>query len=81
MPELAAGQSRALVTRWFKQVGDRVRAGEVLLEVETEKVNSELEAPADGVVTEILAQEGDEVEVGAVIARFAAAAAPGPDRA
>jgi 2-oxoglutarate dehydrogenase E2 component (dihydrolipoamide succinyltransferase) len=58
------------ITRWLKAVGDRVQAGEVVCEVETEKVNAEVEAPATGTLQAILADPGDVVDVGTPIARI-----------
>src|SRR3989442_898109 len=49
------------VLRWLKQKGDRVKAGEPLLEVETDKVNVEIEAPDSGLLSEVLAKEGEVV--------------------
>src|SRR5262249_28274606 len=65
--------------RWFKQVGESVAVDEPLFEVSTDKVDSEVPAPAAGVVSEILVAEGDTVEVGArlaVISDSADGAAP-----
>lgn len=59
------------IARWLKAEGDRVTAGEVVVEVEAEKVTNELEAPVAGVLERILAVEGDEIRVGATIAVFA----------
>ena len=56
------------ITRWLKQEGDQVSAGEVIAEVEVEKVNMEITAPASGTLSTILAVQGDEVKVGAPIA-------------
>ena len=72
LPRLADTLVEGTVSRWLKQPGERVRKGEPLVEVETDKVNSELEAPADGVLSEVLAAEGETVPVGRVIARIAA---------
>lgn len=58
------------IARWLKAEGDRVTAGEVVVEVEAEKVTNELEAPVAGVLERILAVEGDEIRVGATIAVF-----------
>lgn len=81
LPKLAETLVEGTISRWLKRAGDRVTRGEPLLEVETDKVNSELESPATGVITEILAAEGETVAVGAVIARIGedgdAAASPG----
>jgi 2-oxoglutarate dehydrogenase E2 component (dihydrolipoamide succinyltransferase) len=70
LPRLAEDQVEGIVTRWLKQKGDRVEAGEPLVEVETDKVNSELEAPISGVLSEVLASTGETVPVGHVIARI-----------
>jgi pyruvate/2-oxoglutarate dehydrogenase complex dihydrolipoamide acyltransferase (E2) component len=56
------------VLRWLKRVGDRVENGEPLLEVETDKVNVQIEAPAAGVLKEIKAAEGDFAKCSAVVA-------------
>lgn len=72
LPRLADTLVEGTVARWLKRPGDPVRRGEPLVEIETDKVNSELEAPADGVLAEVLAAEGETVPVGTVIARMAA---------
>ena len=56
------------VLRWIKNQGDKVRKGEALLEVETDKVNVEIEAPDNGELLEISAREGDLIKFGAVVA-------------
>ena len=56
------------VLRWIKNQGDKVRKGEALLEVETDKVNVEIEAPDNGELLEISALEGDFIKFGAVVA-------------
>jgi pyruvate/2-oxoglutarate dehydrogenase complex dihydrolipoamide acyltransferase (E2) component len=56
------------VLRWIKNQGDKVRKGEALLEVETDKVNVEIEAPDNGELLEINAREGDFIKFGAVVA-------------
>jgi len=58
----------AKILKWLKSVGDPVEAGEILLEIETDKVNYGIESPASGVVKAILANAGDEVPVGEIIA-------------
>ena len=68
---LAGGDAaQAVVTAWFKNEGDTVAAGEVLLEVEAEKSASEIESAHDGVLSRIVAVVGDEVEIGDAIAEF-----------
>lgn len=56
------------ILRWIKSPGETVRKGEALLEVETDKVNVEVEAPDDGKLSSISANEGDFVKFGAVVA-------------
>lgn len=68
-PRLADTLVEGTVTRWLKRPGETVRRGEPLVEVETDKVNTELEAPADGVL-EIVAAEGETVPVGGLLARI-----------
>ena len=62
----------ATVTRWLKHEGDAVAAGEVLLEVESDKATQEVVAPVSGVLEEIVAPAGDEIRVGEVMATIAA---------
>ena len=69
LPKLADTLVEGTVTRWLRQDGDQVREGEPLVEIETDKVNSELEAPAAGRLT-IVAKAGQTVAVGEVIARI-----------
>src|SRR4051812_18754934 len=77
MPQLGETVTEGTITRWFKQVGDSVAEDEVLFEVSTDKVDSELPSPAWGTLTEILVQEGDTVDAGTVLARVGdAGAAP-----
>ena len=70
LPKLADTLVEGTVARWLKKPGEAVAKGELLVEVETDKVNSELESPVDGVVTEIVVQEGETAPVGAVLARI-----------
>src|SRR5437762_1971362 len=69
MPQMGVSVSEGTVTRWAKQVGDTVEADETLLEISTDKVDTEVPSPASGVVSEILVQEGETVEVGTLLAR------------
>src|SRR5258705_1026221 len=78
MPQLGETVTEGTITRWFKQVGDAVAADEVLFEVSTDKVDSEVPSPASGVLTEILVPEGQTVEVGAILARVGDGAAGAP---
>jgi pyruvate dehydrogenase E2 component (dihydrolipoamide acetyltransferase) len=67
LPALGESVTEGTVTRWLKQVGDNVEADEPLLEVSTDKVDTEIPSPAAGVLLEITAQEDETVEVGAVL--------------
>src|SRR2546426_12771314 len=71
LPKLADTVVEGTVTRWLRPPGEVVRKGEPLVEIETDKVSSELEAPADGVLAEVLVAEGETVPVGEVLARIA----------
>ncbi len=68
MPQLGETVTEGTITRWFKQVGDKVAADEALFEVSTDKVDSEVPAPAAGYLAEIRVVEGDTVDVGATLA-------------
>jgi pyruvate dehydrogenase E2 component (dihydrolipoamide acetyltransferase) len=68
LPALGESVTEGTVSRWLKQVGDTVEADEPLLEISTDKVDTEIPSPAAGVVLEIKAQEDETVEVGAVLA-------------
>lgn len=63
MPELGESVHEGTVSRWLKKVGEFVKEDEPIVEIMTDKVNTELGAPASGVLTEILIQEGEQVEV------------------
>ena len=67
VPTLGESVSEATVGKWFKKVGDAVKADEVLLELETDKVTVEVPAPAAGTLTEIAAKEGETVGLGALL--------------
>lgn len=68
MPALGMAQETGRLLRWIKSEGDVVSKGEALMEIETDKVTVEIEAPADGVLAGITAAEGDDVLVGRAIA-------------
>lgn len=79
LPQLGAGVDQATVTRWLKSVGDSVAADEPLVEVATDKVDTEIACPHAGTITEILALEDDVVPIGgalAVVTRVEPAPAP-----
>ena len=68
LPQLGETVTEGTITRWFKQIGDSVAEDEVLFEVSTDKVDSEVPSPVAGVLTEIRVPEGETVDVGVVIA-------------
>ena len=70
MPKLSSQMQAGVLVRQCKEVGQPVKAGEVLFEVESDKVVSEIEAPADGVLKAIFFEEGDTVAVGAALAEL-----------
>ncbi len=70
MPKLGETVTEGVVSQWLKQVGDTVAFDDPLFEVSTDKVDSEVPSPYDGVLLEILVNEGDTVPVGTAIARI-----------
>jgi pyruvate dehydrogenase E2 component (dihydrolipoyllysine-residue acetyltransferase) len=70
MPQMGESITEGTVVKWLKKVGETVQRDEPLLEISTDKVDAEIPAPAAGVVTEILAKEGDTVAVNSVLARL-----------
>src|SRR5881296_2654467 len=79
MPQMGVSVSEGTITKWLKQEGEQVEADETLLEISTDKVDTEVPSPASGTVSEILVQEGETVNVGTLLARIGgegAAAAP-----
>src|SRR5205809_7265200 len=82
MPQMGVSVSEGTITKWLKAQGDQVEADEPLLEISTDKVDTEVPSPGSGVLTEILVQEGQTVEVGtklAVIGGDGAGAASGTE--
>jgi 2-oxoglutarate dehydrogenase E2 component (dihydrolipoamide succinyltransferase) len=71
VPTLGESVTEATVGKWFKKAGDAVKADEALAELETDKVTLEVNAPAAGVISEIIVKEGETVAVGAVIGSIA----------
>src|SRR6185436_16842342 len=82
VPTLGESVTEATIGRWFKKAGEAVKVDEPLVELETDKVTIEVPAPSGGVLSEIVAKEGDTVAVGALLGQLtggaagAAAAAP-----
>ena len=78
MPQMGVSVSEGTVTRWLKQPGEAVTLDEPLLEISTDKVDTDVPSPGEGVLAEIRVQEGETVEVGTLLAVIApAGAAPG----
>lgn len=75
MPMLGEGMHEGTIGKWLKQPGEQVEKYEPLVEIITDKVNTEIPSPADGVLTNILVEEGLTVEVGAVLAEMQEAGA------
>ena len=78
LPSLGESITEGTVTRWLVSLGEEVAVDQPLLEVSTDKVDTEVPSPIAGVLQEILAQEDDTVEVGGVLARVGSGAAPAP---
>ena len=71
VPTLGESVTEATVGKWFKKAGDAVKADEALAELETDKVTLEVNAPAAGVISEIVVKEGETVGVGAILGSIA----------
>ena len=74
MPQMGVSVSEGTITRWLKREGEHVEADEPLLEISTDKVDTEVPSPASGTVTRILVQEGETVEVGTKLGQIGGAA-------
>src|ERR1700682_844183 len=72
MPQLGETVTEGTVTKWMKHVGDAIAEDEVLFEVSTDKVDSEVPSPSAGYLAEILVQEGETVDVGTKLAVISA---------
>jgi 2-oxoglutarate dehydrogenase complex dihydrolipoamide succinyltransferase (E2) component len=70
MPKMGESVNEGTVIKWYKQVGDKVKLDETIFEISTDKVDTEIPSPADGVLTEIIVKEQETVEAGAVVARI-----------
>jgi 2-oxoglutarate dehydrogenase E2 component (dihydrolipoamide succinyltransferase) len=71
MPQMGVSVSEGTITKWLKSEGEPIARDEALLEISTDKVDTEIPSPADGVVAKILVQEGETVEVGTPLAVIA----------
>jgi pyruvate dehydrogenase E2 component (dihydrolipoamide acetyltransferase) len=79
MPKMGDAMSEGKVVRWYKKEGEAVKRGEPVLEIETDKVNLDLEAEADGTLGPLVAEEGQMVPVGGVLATILAAGEKAPE--
>jgi pyruvate dehydrogenase E2 component (dihydrolipoamide acetyltransferase) len=73
MPQMGVSVSEGTITRWLKQEGEQVEADEALLEISTDKVDTEVPSPASGTLTQILVQEGETVDVGTKLGQIGGA--------
>src|SRR5579871_3669878 len=80
MPQMGESIVEGTLTKWLKKAGETVAMDEPLFEISTDKVDTEIPSPAAGVLSEVLVQEGQTVQVNAIVARIAAegAAAAAP---
>jgi 2-oxoglutarate dehydrogenase E2 component (dihydrolipoamide succinyltransferase) len=76
MPQMGVSVSEGTVTKWLKSEGEQVEADEPLLEISTDKVDTEVPSPASGTLTQIVVQEGETVEVGTKLAQIGGASQP-----
>jgi len=86
MPQMGESIVEGTLTKWLKKKGDKVERDEPLFEISTDKVDTEIQSPTSGVLSEILVQEGATVAINSVVARIgegngAGAAAPEPKEA
>src|SRR5271167_490406 len=70
MPQMGESVAEGTITRWLKKPGDRIARDEAILEISTDKVDTEVPAPAPGVLARLLAAEGDTLPVGAPLAEI-----------
>src|SRR6516165_3094053 len=78
MPQMGVSVSEGTITPWLKQEGEQVEADEPLLEISTDKVDTEVPSPASGTVTQILVQEGETVDVGTKLGQIGGSPAETP---
>ena len=74
MPQMGVSVSEGTITRWLKQEGEQIEADEPLLEISTDKVDTEVPSPASGTLTQILVQEGETVDVGTKLGQIGGSA-------
>jgi pyruvate/2-oxoglutarate dehydrogenase complex dihydrolipoamide acyltransferase (E2) component len=81
MPQMGVSVAEGTVVEWKKQVGDWVQADEIIASISTDKIDTDVEAPATGRVQEVIVEVGTTVDVGTVLARIATDAKPGEPHA
>src|SRR5207249_1961502 len=79
MPQMGVSVAEGTITKWLKQEGEQVEADEPLLEISTDKVDTEVPSPGSGTLTQILVQEGETVEVGTKLATIGGDGASGSE--
>jgi 2-oxoglutarate dehydrogenase E2 component (dihydrolipoamide succinyltransferase) len=77
MPQMGESVVEGTIVKWLKHKGDAVEKEEIILEISTDKVDSEIPSPASGILDEIVAEEGETVQVGGIIARIESSENPG----
>src|SRR4051794_7051129 len=77
MPQMGVSVAEGTIVAWRKRVGDWIEADEAIVEISTDKVETEIPSPASGRVSEILVEPGETVDVGSLLARIDAEARPG----
>lgn len=70
MPKMGESVNEGTIIKWHKKVGDKVKRDEIIFEISTDKVDTEIPAPEDGIISDILVNEGETVEVGTVVAHL-----------
>jgi pyruvate/2-oxoglutarate dehydrogenase complex dihydrolipoamide acyltransferase (E2) component len=70
LPLFGMNMEQATIVKWHKRPGEAFRKGETLYEIETEKVTSEVEAPCDGTLLEVVAREEDTIDVGDIVCQI-----------
>ncbi|MBX2803766.1 MAG: 2-oxoglutarate dehydrogenase complex dihydrolipoyllysine-residue succinyltransferase [Myxococcales bacterium] len=78
IPQIGESINTVFIARWIKKPGDVVSSGESIVELDSDKASMEVPSPSGGVITETLAAEGDEVEIGSIVARIDESATPDP---
>ncbi len=68
MPKMGESVNEGTIIKWHKKVGDSVKQDEIIFEISTDKVDTEIPSPLEGILKEIKVKEGDTVEVGTVVA-------------